>query len=63
MSPAPPPWPLTLPDPTYGIFLAAPKATGAWLITGNLKHYPENARDGVVVHTPASYIDMLGINF
>ena len=56
----PPPWSLPLPDPTDGIFLAAAHATGAWLITGNLKHYPRSSRFGVKVKTPAQYIQQLG---
>jgi len=57
--PDPLPWPWTLPDPDDGIFLALAKTSGAWLITGNSKHYPRELRDGVVVCTPAEYLDKL----
>ena len=39
--------------------LALAKATGAWLITGNLKHYPEELRAGVQVISPAEYLERL----
>lgn len=53
------PWPHPLPDPDDACFLSLAKTTGAWLITGNLKHYPVKSREGVVVHTPAEYVSML----
>jgi predicted nucleic acid-binding protein len=53
------PWPHPLPDPEDGCFLSLAKATGAWLITGNLKHYPEASRGGLVVRTPAEYAAIL----
>jgi putative PIN family toxin of toxin-antitoxin system len=53
------PWPHPLPDPDDGCFLSLAHKTGAWLITGNLKHYPAEARGGVVVHTPAAYVAIL----
>ena len=52
-------WPLALPDSSEGVFLALAKATGAWLITGNLKHYPEELRAGVQVISPAEYLERL----
>jgi putative PIN family toxin of toxin-antitoxin system len=53
------PWPHPLPDLDDGRFLSLAHQTGAWLITGNLKHYPAEARDGVIVHTPATYVTIL----
>jgi uncharacterized protein len=40
-------------------FLSLAHKTGAWLITGNLKHYPVASREGVTVHTPAEYVAIL----
>ncbi len=54
--PDPAPWPLAMPDPKDAAFLALAKASGAWLITGNLKHFPRNARRGVTVMPPADYL-------
>jgi putative PIN family toxin of toxin-antitoxin system len=48
-----------LPDPSDEVFLLLAKTTGAYLITGNTKHYPVNSRDGVVVMTPAEYLALL----
>jgi uncharacterized protein len=54
--PDPPPWPHHLPDPADEPFLGLAKASGAWLVTGNLKHFPERARNGVTVVSPAVYL-------
>lgn len=54
-APEPATWPHTLPDADDAKFLALAKATGAWLVTGNLKHYPRAQCDGVKVLTPAEY--------
>jgi predicted nucleic acid-binding protein len=53
------PWPLPLPDPEDACFLSLAKMTGAWLITGNLKHYPEPSRAGVIVRSPAEYVGLV----
>jgi putative PIN family toxin of toxin-antitoxin system len=53
--PDPKPWPYLCPDPKDTPFLALAHAAGAWLLTGNLKHFPEPVRDGVTVVTPADY--------
>ncbi|MGB9406698.1 MAG: PIN domain-containing protein [Terracidiphilus sp.] len=73
--PDPPPWPhpvLDLKDapflPPHGRrpvrggpgILALAHAAGAWLVTGNLKHFPETARAGVTVLSPAEYLEHLG---
>jgi uncharacterized protein len=52
-------WPHSLPDPDDVRFLSLAHKTGAWLITGNLKHYPVASREGVTVHTPAEYVAIL----
>lgn len=52
----PGPWPLPIPDPKDGPFLGLAQAAGAWLVSGNLKHFPEPARGGVTVVPPAEYL-------
>jgi putative PIN family toxin of toxin-antitoxin system len=47
------------PDPADGPFLALAHASGAWLVTGNLKHFPESACGGVRVLSPADYLENL----
>jgi putative PIN family toxin of toxin-antitoxin system len=54
--PDPDPWPHPAPDPKDAPFLALAHAAGAWLVTGNLKHFPESARHGVAVLSPAEYL-------
>lgn len=49
-------WPYACPDPKDTSFLALAHAAGAWLVTGNLKHFPEAARNGVTVLSPADYL-------
>jgi putative PIN family toxin of toxin-antitoxin system len=49
-------WPYACPDPKDAPFLALAHAAGAWLVTGNLKHFPETVRNGVTVLTPADYL-------
>ena len=57
--PEPERWPQPLPDPKDGPFLALASLAGAWLVSGNLKHFPEPARSGVVVVAPADYLEQL----
>jgi uncharacterized protein len=57
--PEPATWPLAMPDATDAPFLAVAKASGAWLVTGNLKHFPRGARRGVTVVSPAEYLERL----
>lgn len=54
--PDPAPWPFALPDPKDAPFLALSHAAGAWLVTGNLKHFPASARNGVTVLSPTDYL-------
>jgi len=57
--PDPDPWPFALPDPKDAPFLALAHAAGAWLVTGNLRHFPRPARSGVTVISPADYLARL----
>jgi putative PIN family toxin of toxin-antitoxin system len=57
--PEPEPWPHSIPDPKDAVLLALAHASGAWLVTGNLKHYPEKARAGVTAVSPADYLARL----
>jgi putative PIN family toxin of toxin-antitoxin system len=54
--PDPVAWPHSCPDPGDIPFLALAHAASAWLVTGNLKHYPEPVREGVVVLSPVDYL-------
>lgn len=54
--PDPQPWPHSGPDPADLVFLALAQAAGAWLVSGNLKHFPAGARGGVTVVSPADYL-------
>lgn len=47
---------LSLPDPDDATFLALAQNAGAWLVTGNLKHFPGKERKGVRVLSPAAYL-------
>jgi putative PIN family toxin of toxin-antitoxin system len=57
--PEPKLWPYPVPDPKDAPFLALAHAAGAWLVTGNLKHFPESGRNGVTVLSPADYLTRL----
>jgi putative PIN family toxin of toxin-antitoxin system len=49
-----------LPDPDDEPFLEAAIAGGAaYLVTGNLKHYPVRRRQGVALTTPAQFVGIL----
>ena len=52
----PAPWLQPGPDPKDDPFRALARAAGAWLVTGNLKHFPEATREGVTVLSPAGYL-------
>jgi uncharacterized protein len=49
-------WPHAGPDPKDIPFLALAQSAGAWLVTGNLKHFPEETRAGVTVLSPTEYL-------
>jgi predicted nucleic acid-binding protein len=54
--PDPGPWPQPGPDPKDLPFLALAHLAGAWLVTGNLRHFPDSCRQGVTVLSPADYL-------
>jgi len=54
--PDPETWPHSVPDSRDAVFLALAYAAGAWLVTGNLKHFPEATRNGVRVLSPPAYL-------
>ncbi len=58
--PDPATWAKRVPDPKDLPFLALAHVAGAWLVTGNLKHFPETIRNGVTVLSPAEYLAHLG---
>ena len=54
------PLPVTLPDPDDNPFVeVAISAKVDCLITGNLKHFPENSRFGINVLSPREFIDYI----
>ena len=51
---------VTLPDPWDQMFIEVAVAGEAdFLVTGNLKHFPEQARGGVRVVSPREFLDAL----
>jgi predicted nucleic acid-binding protein len=54
--PEPPRWPMDGPDKDDLVFLALAKASGAVLVSGNLAHFPETLRNGVLVLSPSEYL-------
>jgi len=57
--PNPDRWHLPCPDPNNSVFIALAHATGAWLVTGNIKHFPKSALSGVTVLSPVDYLARL----
>lgn len=57
--PDPRPWAERGPDPKDLPFLALARDAGAWLVTGNVKHFPRTFRNGVTVVSPADYVTHL----
>lgn len=53
------PLPAGSPDPDDLPFIEVAHAASALLVTGNLKHFPPDARHGVVVVSPAELIALL----
>ena len=50
-----------LPDPDDEMFLAVGLAAGATcLVTGNLRHFPEQSRHGLPVVSPRRFLDLYG---
>jgi len=58
--PDPATWAKRGPDSKDLPFLALAHVAGAWLVTGNLKHFPETVRNGVTALSPAEYLAHLG---
>ena len=58
--PDPATWAKRGPDPKDLPFLALAHVAGAWLVTGNLKHFPETVRNGVTVLSTTEYLAHLG---
>lgn len=54
----PSPLGVALPDPDDLPFLEVAREARATLVTGNLKHYPPNKRQGVEVMAPAAYLEI-----
>ena len=57
--PEPEIWSYSIPDPKDGPFLALASLAGAWLVSGNLKHFPESVRSGIRVLSPTDYLNQL----
>jgi predicted nucleic acid-binding protein len=54
------PLPVTLPDPWGKMFIEVVVASQAdFLATRNLKHFPEEAREGVRVVSPREFLEAL----
>lgn len=54
---SPPPLDVKLPDPDDAPFLETAHASDSVLVSGNLKHYPPDERRGVVVMSPAEFLE------
>ncbi len=51
------PWTfLPLPDPSDAMFLEVAFSTHCPLVTGNIRHYPEDKRGGIKVYTPDEWL-------
>ena len=46
-----------LPDPCDSMFLEVAIEASAVLITGNIKHFPDDLRHGVEIVTPSQFLD------
>jgi putative PIN family toxin of toxin-antitoxin system len=57
--PEPESWPIPCPDPEDAQFLALAHTAGAWLVTGNLRHFPEEVCGGVRVLASGEYLALL----
>lgn len=55
-----PPLAVTPPDPWDQMFIEVAVSSRAdFLVTGNLKHFPETARAGIRVVSPRAFLDLL----
>ena len=50
---------MRLPDPDDGPFMEVAAAAGAFVITGNQRHFPPGKRGGVTVLSPRRFLDRL----
>jgi putative PIN family toxin of toxin-antitoxin system len=57
--PDPANWPHSLQNSKDAPLLALAHKAGAWLVTGNLRHFPREARSNVTVLSPAEYLARL----
>ena len=48
---------VSLPDPNDACFIEIAAEAGLPFVTGNLKHYPEKSRVGVIVLSPRDFVD------
>jgi len=53
----PPPWPIPGPDPDDLVFLALAHAMDATLVTGNLKDYPVEIRQGTNLFNAREFLE------
>ena len=53
-----PPLDLTLPDPADQMFIEV-AVFADFLVTGNLKHFPKTARQGIAVVSPREFVEVL----
>ena len=54
------PLPLSLPDPDDAIFLEVASAGGAgFVVTGNIRHFPTDTRQGITVVSPRDFIEIV----
>lgn len=60
--PDPETWSYREPDVTDMPFLALADISGAWLVTGNLRHFPQSIRKDVRVLSPSEYLTHLQQN-
>jgi predicted nucleic acid-binding protein len=55
-----PPLAVTLPDPWDQMFIEVAVSSRAdFLVTGNIRHFPETARAGIEVVLPRTFVDLL----
>jgi len=54
------PLPRSLPDPDDAMFLEVASAGGAeYVVTGNIRHFPNDARQGITVVSPRDFIEIV----
>jgi putative PIN family toxin of toxin-antitoxin system len=54
------PLPISLPDPDDAMFLEVASAGGAdYVVTGNIRHFPNDARHGIPVVSPGAFVEII----